>query len=89
MIFWEKGNVNLHGLKVSTDNPCILNLIEKNRELHLTVSDPSQTLDRIKIIISGNWNGGKLSSDASKTEITIVLPKEGMAGSTVKKTIKR
>jgi chondroitin AC lyase len=88
IIFWEKGEVNVLGINVKVDKPCILNLVLANNELLISLADPSQKLKQILVSVSGGWSGIFAKFDGEKTEINFTLPQNGMAGSTVKIKLK-
>jgi chondroitin AC lyase len=71
---------------VEAKNPGLL-MIEKDKtdHLYLTVADPTQTLKRFRLIISGRYSGKQAiyNLQNNETTLTILLPQGGKAGSSV------
>jgi chondroitin AC lyase len=84
-VFYQPGTVEFPGFNLSVKQPSIV-MVDKDA---LAISDPTQKLEKIILTINRKINGTgenfKAGWDESKkiTTLEVVLPKAGMAGSSV------
>ena len=83
VVFYEAGYSNLFG-GISVNKPCVILIEKKEDGLILSVSDPTQKQGAINVTIKGVFVGNHAKNSANETEITIPLPQDEFAGSTVK-----
>ncbi len=89
--FFEAGEIELaHGASVSMYSHGMAMLkMEENRIKELTVSDPSRTLNKISLTVSGVYDSGgenfttHPNADQNNTEVVINLPDDVYAGSSI------
>jgi len=72
---------------IATDKPCVVMLIREKKGMSISVSDPTQNLEQIKITLKGIYKTGTNSVNCSQvkghTELLIDLPKGNKAGQSV------
>jgi len=82
IVFYEAGKSEIFG-GIEVDQPCLLMIKKSDSGIQISVSDPTQKLSKIKLIINGDYSGDFATSGIGKTKIKITLPQEGDAGKTV------
>ena len=82
IIFYKAGHTDvLDGIQ--TSQPCVLHYKKTDNGLELALSDPTQKLTELEIIIKGNYTGGFAQMMNDRTLLKITLPKGDYAGSSV------
>jgi chondroitin AC lyase len=69
-VFWTAGGVDLDGVSVAVDRPCVLMMDSVNGSPHVTLTDPTQKLEKITVTIGGHAN-------------LVELPRGGDAGKSI------
>ncbi len=91
-IFYEAGRLALAGGRsVDVDAPCVLMLRDAATGCTVSVADPAQATEAVTVTLSGRYRGGETAYDAGRdaTSIPVVLPRDGLAGSTVTMALSR
>jgi len=82
--FFEAGTVVMsNGQDVTVDSPCLLMVSTVGENVTLSVSDPAQTLDQIRVKISGAFKGSNCVVNDGVSEVTVELPQDEWSGKTV------
>lgn len=72
---------------IEVDKPCIVMMKKEKGVLQLSLSDPTQKLEQIKLTLDGKFEtrdpGYSLKAEQGKSMVVISLPKGGEAGKTV------
>jgi chondroitin AC lyase len=85
MIFYQPGTVQFPGFNLSVKQPCIV-MVDQDA---ITISDPTQKLEKVVLTINRkiDGTGGNFKADWDESKklatLELVLPKAGMAGSSV------
>ena len=82
IVFYKSGKSNLFG-GIEVDQPCLVLLKKQNDDIQISMSDPTQQLDKIQFTINGEYNYKNGLVENGKTKITVQLPLEAEAGKTV------
>lgn len=86
IIFYQAGKSDLLG-GVETDQPCVLMIKKVNEGLSVSISDPTQKLDQIKLTLNGNYHTADRLSKGTAVQgsstLAISLPQGAEAGKTV------
>lgn len=82
IVFYEPTKSYVFG-GIEVDQPCLVMLKKMENEIQLSVSDPTQKLKELNLILSGEYSGDLVTTEAGKTKLKIALPQEGEAGKTV------
>ncbi len=88
MVFYKAGESEMFG-GLEVDKPCVVMVKEQKGGLQLPVAEPTQLLDEITIRLNGSFSGENAKTQNGKTEIKVLLPKEGNAGETVSLVLKK
>jgi chondroitin AC lyase len=86
VIFYQPGAADLFG-GVQAQDPCILMMKKVQEGIQVSVSDPTQKLEQIRLSIKGKYTSGEFKNGS--TEITVNLPKGDEAGKTVTMILKK
>ena len=82
IVFYKSGKSNLFG-GIEVDQPCLVLLKKQNDDIQISMSDPTQQLDKIQFTINGEYNYKNGLVENGKTKITVQLPLEAESGKTV------
>ncbi|MCK5369704.1 MAG: hypothetical protein KAQ62_14185, partial [Cyclobacteriaceae bacterium] len=82
IVFYKSGKSNLFG-GIEVDQPCLVLLKKQNDDVQISMSDPTQQLDKIQFTINGEYNYKNGLVENGKTKITVQLPLEAESGKTV------
>ena len=82
IVFYQAGRFGSEPA-IQVDHPCLLMLIQKPGGVQLSVSDPTQKLEEIRILVDGAYQHELASILDGKTHLSISLPSDGEAGKTV------
>ena len=86
VIFYKAEKIRLfNGIEV--DKPCIVMMKKEKGILRLSLSDPTQKLEKIRLTLDGKFRisdpACNLKAEQGKTILLVSLPKGGEAGKTV------
>lgn len=85
-IFYKAGKIKLLS-NIEVDKPCIVMMKKEKGVLQLSLADPTQKLEQIKLTLDGKFDtkdsGYNLKAEQGKTILVVNLPKGGEAGKTV------
>ena len=90
--FYQPAKVAIHpGLTLSVDTPCLVLLREMSGQLVISMSNPQNKPAAVRMEVAGEWGGEgtEMLSDPPRARATFQLPGEGMAGSSVTRTLTR
>ena len=82
VVFYEQGKSDVLG-GIEVDNPCLVLMKRNGDNLELSVSDPTQQLKELNLIIQGEYKGDFATNVSGKTMVKVVLPDEDNKGKTV------
>lgn len=88
-VFYQPGIIELENKSsLEAKSPCIVLLKTKGKNIiQITVSDPTQKLKHVELVVTGkvmiNDKRASVSTEAGRTLITVTMPTEGYAGSSV------
>ncbi len=86
IVFYHAGKAKLLG-GIETDQPCVLMVKREGNRLAVSVSDPTQKLEKLRLTFDGKYQvsetGITATINQNKTELEINLPKNEEAGKTV------
>lgn len=86
VIFYKAGKSELFG-GIETDQPCVLMVKREGKGLSVSISDPTQKLTKIRLILGGKYKTSTAGVTANyvqnRSEFTIGLPSGDEAGKTV------
>jgi chondroitin AC lyase len=82
VVFYEPTKSYVFG-GVETDQPCLVLLKSLESGIQVSVSDPTQKLSEINLIVNGEYLGESVTTESGKTKLKVALPQEGEAGKTV------
>lgn len=82
IVFYEYGKTGTFG-GIEVDRPCLVMLKKQNDKLQISVSDPTQKLSEIGLVIVGEYSGKFTTIENGNTKLNIKLPQGGEAGKTV------
>lgn len=88
IIFHQAGKSDLFG-GVKADQPCIVLLKKQKRQIQISVADPTQKLKELQLILDDEYSGEHTTYANGKTQLSIPLPQNGEAGSTVSFVLER
>ncbi|SFD27856.1 polysaccharide lyase 8 family protein [Algibacter pectinivorans] len=80
--FFKEGVSKVYG-GITVNKPCVLMLEHKENALVLSVSDPSHSLNKIKVNLKGYYIFEGSTYSNGQTQLTIHLPQGEQAGKTV------
>ncbi|WP_170110430.1 polysaccharide lyase 8 family protein [Flavilitoribacter nigricans] len=86
IIFYEAGSSDLFG-GIRADQACIVLLKKDKGQLQVSVADPTQQLEELHLTISGDYNGPYATNSGGQTQLTVPLPQDEAAGSTINVTL--
>ena len=89
-VFYEAGQLAHNNRRpVSVDTPCVLMARTGDGKLHLSIADPTQKRETVKLTLPGRFGGDGCTYDEStqQTEVTIPFPTGGDAGKSVGLTL--
>ena len=90
IIFYKAGKSKLFG-GIETDQPCVIMVKREGNGLTVSISDPTQKLAKITLILGGKYQtsiaGVAVNHVQNKSEFTINLPSGDEAGKTVSVTL--
>jgi chondroitin AC lyase len=85
-IFYKAGKIKLLS-SIEVDKPCIVMVEKEKGALKISLSDPTQRLDQIKLTQEGKYktkdSSISLKTEKGKSMLVVSLPKGGEAGKTV------
>lgn len=82
VVFYKAGKSEVFdGLEA--DQPCVVMLKKSVEGLTVSVSDPTQLLNKINLTVSGNYSAENSKVENGKTKINVLLPQNEEAGKTV------
>lgn len=88
VVFYKLGKSNIFGgLEVS--EPCLIMLKNESGGLQVSVSDPTQLLPEINVILNGQFSGENCTIEKGKTLVKVLLPQGGQAGKTITLKLKK
>lgn len=82
IVFYQAGSSNLFG-GISVSEPVVLMVTKANGDLEISVSDPSQTLQDVKISLGGKYSAENTAADGQKSVINLAFPQGQDAGKSV------
>lgn len=82
IVFYKQGRSDVFG-GILVNTPCIIMLKKEKGGINLSVSDPTQRLDKIRLEITGAYQSEHSELKNGQTVVDIPLPKGGDAGKTV------
>jgi chondroitin AC lyase len=88
VVFYMAGASDIFG-GLTVSEPCLVMLKKHGNDLEVSVADPTQQLDEIKITMHGIYSGDNAQVENGKTHVTIGLPRQGEAGKTVSFSLKK
>ena len=92
IIFYKAAKSELFG-GIETDQPCVLMVKREGNGLTVSISDPTQKLAKIRLILDGKYqtstSGVTVNNVQNKSELTIDLPSGNEAGKTVSLLLKK
>ncbi|WP_163324107.1 polysaccharide lyase 8 family protein [Draconibacterium mangrovi] len=88
VVFYEAGKSDLlNGIEV--DQPCLLMLKNESDKITLSISDPTQKLSEINLVLNGEFKGETTTPQDGKTKVKVVLPQNEFAGKTETITLQK
>jgi chondroitin AC lyase len=82
--FFEAGALAVpDGVDIAVDAPCLLMVRTKGDRVIVSVSDPAQKLDQIRVTLSGAFDGIHCVVKDDVSEVTVDLPQDEWSGKTV------
>ncbi len=88
VVFYEAGKSDLMG-GIEVDQPCLLMVKNDGGNISLSISDPTQKLSEINLVINGGFRGENITIQDGKTKIKVVLPQKEFAGKTETITLQK
>ncbi len=82
VVFYERGKSDVLG-GIEVDNPCLVLMKRDGDNLELSVSDPTQQLKELNLLIQGEYKGDSTTIENGKTMVKVVLPDGDNKGKTV------
>jgi chondroitin AC lyase len=86
IVLYQAGKTELFG-GIETDQPAVLMVKKEKNGLSVSVSDPTQKLNQIRLTLKGNYQSANpacsISSSQGNSILTVSLPKGDEAGKTV------
>jgi chondroitin AC lyase len=82
VVFYNAGKSEAFG-GIETDQPCLVMIKQQDSGIQVSVSEPTQKLNELNLILNGEYSGDFATPKEGKTKIKITLPQEGEAGKTV------
>jgi chondroitin AC lyase len=86
IIFHQPGFSGLFG-GIEAKQACILMLKKERRKIRISVADPTQKLKELQLTLRGEYHGPYADSANGQTRLTIPLPEDESAGSTLTFTL--
>lgn len=74
---------------IRAEQACLVLLKRTEEGIVVSVADPTQKLEEIRLSIAGTFTGEYATVDEGRTHLTIPLPREGQAGQSVSVSLKK
>jgi chondroitin AC lyase len=90
--FYRAGSLSLdRQTTVKVDRPCLMLIHQQGKQVRLTVSDPTQKLGHISVILSGRVQGGGCTYDPATrfSTVSLALPVGPCAGQSIGRTLRK
>lgn len=88
IIFYNAGSSEYFG-GVQANQACIALLKKQKKQVLISVVDPTQKLDQLQFTLNGEYSGTYATSTNGQTHLTVPLPQNEEAGSTVTVVLER